>query len=115
MIKERRLRTLADMTRLEHRVWGYTAIIDDPDSCWEWEGAKTPQGYPVTSWKSIKLPEGGSRPATDEEARFKGEGTTQSYQVRRVVLWLKNGVMPLFARDTCGNSSCVRPSHLVDD
>jgi len=109
MIKERRLRTLADMTRLEHRVWSYTAIVDDPDSCWEWTGAKTPQGYPVTSWKSVD-----GRPATDEEAVFKGTGETRSYQVRRLVLWLKNGVMPSYAKDMCDNSSCVRPSHLVD-
>jgi hypothetical protein len=106
MIKERRLRTIADMTRLEHRIWSYTAIVDDNESCWQWEGATTPYGDPITSWKSVD-----GRPATDEEAVFKGAGKTQSYQVRRLLLWLMHGEWQR-AGDTCDNPSCVRPRHL---
>lgn len=113
MIKERRLRTLAEMTKLEHRIWENVQIIDDNASCWLWTASTDKAGYPVLGTKMCwdeELQE--FHPVLDSQ---QGDGgVSKTVNARRLVLFLINGYMPVFAQSTCDQRACLRPSHLVD-
>lgn len=73
---------------LAARFW---AKVDKAGDCWEWTGARHPQGYGL-----IKTMTGMSR-------------------AHRVSFELNNGVIPtgLMVRHICDNPGCVNPDHLV--
>lgn len=113
MFKDRKVRTLAGMTKLEHRIWERVEIVNDADSCWVWTGTIDANGYPVM----------GTKMYWDEALRqflpvldsTQGDGgVSKTVNVRRLLMYMRDGVMPDKASATCQTPGCVRLKHLVD-
>jgi len=88
-----------DLTSLEIRLWGKVTIVEDEESCWEWQGARHEGTGNNHGMISFANPDTGVRGATS---------------VHRVVFYVVYGVMPNTARHTCDNPPCARPSHVLD-
>lgn len=71
----------------------FMAFVDDTDdSCWNWTGAKTQQGYGMFTWA--------------------GRG----YQASRLMWALERGVpVPEYLSRQCRNPACIRPDHMTPD
>jgi hypothetical protein len=95
-MNEKQLRAWAHTTPLEARFWSKVKIIDDDDSCWEFDGAHHPDGYGQFQWTPP------------------GETKRRAVNASRVALYLATGKMPTIACHNCDNPPCCRPSHLYD-
>jgi hypothetical protein len=73
--------------------WSKVRVLG-PDQCWNWMGAKRPDGYGVMRW---------------------GEGLGKMYKAHRVALTIWRGEeLPsdLTVDHICNNRGCVNPAHL---
>lgn len=80
-----------DSTEAE-RFWARVDIVDDEDSCWEWQAATNRSGYGKVYTREAGEP----------------------IPAHRVAYGLENGPIPdgMFVLHVCDNPSCCRPSHL---
>ncbi len=78
------------MSTVAERFWAKVAVIEDEDSCWEWQAYRMPNGYGILSVN--RRPVGAHRFAWE----------------------LAEGPIPegLCVCHTCDNRRCVRRSHL---
>lgn len=95
MLNETELRRLPKLEPIEARFWSKVSIVDDDDSCWEWQATrgKIPDDYGFFAWKD-------------------GPFTVKAPGAHRVAFFLTNGFVPEHTCHTCDNPPCVRPSHL---
>jgi HNH endonuclease len=78
------------------RFWAKVPNMNQPDGCWEWHGAITQRGYGLHY--------------------FRDPNTSRAAMVlaHRVAFYLWNGRLPKYVIHGCGNTQCVRPTHLFD-
>jgi hypothetical protein len=87
------------LSAVEKRYWIKVTVINDDDSCWEWNAGR----YDIKNANYGKFnfvnPETGKRSSTPAQ---------------RVAFYLTHGHMPHVARHACDNPPCCRPSHIRD-
>lgn len=86
-----------DLDDLEFQFWSKVGVIDDGNSCWEWQGSRNPVDGEDYGRLSVQI----------DGQKFTGSAHRVSYL-------LTNGVFAEITRHTCDNPPCVRPSHLLD-
>ena len=87
------------LDNLEFRFWTKVAIVDDDNSCWEWQGARSPEPDNYGSFRWL-------HPRT-------GISTVSPSSI--VAMFLTDGRLPASqGNHHCDNPPCSRPKHLYD-